>query len=292
MGPDGHTASLFPGSDALGIDDPDMLVVANRDPQANNPHARITLTLPASPGPDWWSSPWPGRPNATLSPGWWPATTCRPAGSPPARCVWLVDADAAGDTALPDRPRPVVDTRRASGKVSPMPADRGSTALDRRRSRAPGPGLALLTAELPALQAQARQVRDAAHGNRITFSPKVFIPLTMLCRDRCGYCTFAKAPARVESPYLSIDEVLAIARAGRAGRLPRGALHPRRGARGPVPGGPAMAGRPRLRLHRRLPGGRLPGGARGDRPAPPRQRRRPRRRATWPGSGRSPPARG
>ena len=61
---------------------------------------------------------------------------------------------------------------------------------------------------LAALQERASRVRSTAHGNRITFSPKVFIPLTMLCRDRCGYCTFAKAPARVESPYLSLDEVL------------------------------------------------------------------------------------
>jgi FO synthase len=49
---------------------------------------------------------------------------------------------------------------------------------------------------------------------RITYSPKVFIPLTMLCRDRCGYCTFAQAPAHVASPYLPVGEVLAIARAG------------------------------------------------------------------------------
>ncbi len=64
------------------------------------------------------------------------------------------------------------------------------------------------------LAAEARDIRRAAFGNRVTFSPKVFIPLTMLCRDRCGYCTFAKAPARLPAPYLSIDEVLAIARAG------------------------------------------------------------------------------
>src|SRR5689334_23798616 len=64
---------------------------------------------------------------------------------------------------------------------------------------------------------EAAALRDHAHGSRITFSPKVFIPLTMLCRDRCGYCTFAKPPARLDAPYLSIDEVLAIARAG-AGR--------------------------------------------------------------------------
>ncbi len=69
---------------------------------------------------------------------------------------------------------------------------------------------------LDELAARARAVRDDAHGNRITFSPKVFIPLTMLCRDRCGYCTFAKAPARLPAPYLDLDEVLAIARAGQA----------------------------------------------------------------------------
>ncbi len=72
----------------------------------------------------------------------------------------------------------------------------------------------LLELDLGELRARARAVRDAAHGNRVTFSPKVFIPLTMLCRDRCGYCTFAKAPARLPAPYLDLDEVLAVARAG------------------------------------------------------------------------------
>src|SRR5580700_2345156 len=74
----------------------------------------------------------------------------------------------------------------------------------------------LLEADIDALCAAAREVRQQAHGWRVTFSPKVFIPLTMLCRDRCGYCTFAKAPARLASPYLSRDEVLEIARAGQA----------------------------------------------------------------------------
>src|SRR5690606_16170319 len=60
----------------------------------------------------------------------------------------------------------------------------------------------------------ARAVRDAHHGTRITFSPKVFIPLTMLCRDQCGYCTFAQPPARLDAPYLTRDQVLALARAG------------------------------------------------------------------------------
>ncbi len=72
----------------------------------------------------------------------------------------------------------------------------------------------LLAATSSDLRAEARARRARAHGNRVTYSPKVFIPLTMLCRDRCGYCTFAKPPARVRSPYMSPDEVLAVARAG------------------------------------------------------------------------------
>src|SRR3954470_23273671 len=66
------------------------------------------------------------------------------------------------------------------------------------------------------LLAEARRRRDERTGTRITYSPKVFIPLTMLCRDKCGYCTFAQPPARLESPYLSTDQVLAIARRGAA----------------------------------------------------------------------------
>jgi FO synthase len=72
----------------------------------------------------------------------------------------------------------------------------------------------LASLPLDDLMAAARAVRDEHHGTRITFSPKVFIPLTMLCRDTCGYCTFAQPPARLEAPYLTPDEVLAIARQG------------------------------------------------------------------------------
>ncbi len=67
------------------------------------------------------------------------------------------------------------------------------------------------TSELMSL---ARQIRDKAFGSRVTYSPKVFIPLTMLCRDKCGYCTFAQPPARLENPYLSGEQVLAIAKQG------------------------------------------------------------------------------
>lgn len=76
----------------------------------------------------------------------------------------------------------------------------------------------MLGASTDELMKQAARLRSAATGNRITYSPKVFIPLTMLCADKCGYCTFAQPPARLESPYLEPEQVLAIARAGaRAG---------------------------------------------------------------------------
>jgi FO synthase len=61
------------------------------------------------------------------------------------------------------------------------------------------------------LLAWACAVRDATHGTRVTYSPKVFLPLTMLCRDRCGYCTFAHAPRELPAAYLELDEVLTIA---------------------------------------------------------------------------------
>ncbi|MGH9060041.1 MAG: 7,8-didemethyl-8-hydroxy-5-deazariboflavin synthase CofG, partial [Acidimicrobiales bacterium] len=72
----------------------------------------------------------------------------------------------------------------------------------------------LENAPLHELLTAARNRRDQAYGTRTTFSPKVFIPLTHLCRDRCGYCTFAQPPARVQAPFLDTEEVLAIARAG------------------------------------------------------------------------------
>ena len=60
----------------------------------------------------------------------------------------------------------------------------------------------------------ASALRDLGHGRTITYSRKVFIPLTMLCRDHCHYCTFAKPPAKLDQPFLTPDEVVAIAEAG------------------------------------------------------------------------------
>ena len=61
---------------------------------------------------------------------------------------------------------------------------------------------------------QAAELRDGAHPDLITYSRKVFIPLTQLCRDVCHYCTFAHPPRKGEKAYLTPDEVLGIARAG------------------------------------------------------------------------------
>jgi FO synthase len=71
---------------------------------------------------------------------------------------------------------------------------------------------------LDGMLAQARALREQGHGRIVSYSRKVFIPLTRLCRDSCAYCTFAKTPRQVPSPYLTPAEVLAVARAGaRAG---------------------------------------------------------------------------
>ncbi|GHO92801.1 FO synthase [Reticulibacter mediterranei] len=68
--------------------------------------------------------------------------------------------------------------------------------------------------DLSLLLETASQLRDTVHHNRISYSRKVFIPLTQLCRDVCHYCTFAHPPRRGQRAYLSPDEILAIARAG------------------------------------------------------------------------------
>jgi FO synthase len=71
----------------------------------------------------------------------------------------------------------------------------------------------LLAATTEELCAEAQRLRQ---GSRVTYSPKVFIPLTKLCRDVCHYCTFARPPHRGEAAYMSEEEVLEVARAGAA----------------------------------------------------------------------------
>ena len=66
------------------------------------------------------------------------------------------------------------------------------------------------------LAPRAAALRNAGWGSAVTYSRKVFVPLTQLCRDVCHYCTFAKTPRRLDKPYLLPDDVLRIARAGAA----------------------------------------------------------------------------
>jgi FO synthase len=90
-----------------------------------------------------------------------------------------------------------------------------NTGFAGMRAGGPAPEVESILA-LPAaeLAAEAKHRRDVTWGTRVTYSPKVFIPLTKLCRDRCGYCTFAQPPSRLESPYLDEEAVLALARDG------------------------------------------------------------------------------
>jgi FO synthase len=74
--------------------------------------------------------------------------------------------------------------------------------------------VSLLQRPLDDLLAEARALRQEGHGRLVTYSPKVFIPLTKLCRDVCHYCTFARPPRRGERAFLTADEVLEIAHAG------------------------------------------------------------------------------
>jgi len=78
--------------------------------------------------------------------------------------------------------------------------DRRYTALSRR--------------PLPDLVAEAQEMRRQGHGRIVSYSRKVFAPLTHLCRDSCGYCTFAKRPRAARATYMSIEDVLAVAAAG------------------------------------------------------------------------------
>ena len=121
------------------------------------------------------------------------------------------------DAPTPSRPAPVPEATPAAMRRALARARDGKT-LDQAEA------VVLLQARgeaLTGLLAHAARVRDAglAAAGRpgvITYSRKVFIPVTRLCRDRCAYCTFVTVPGRVDSPYLSPDQILQIARDGAA----------------------------------------------------------------------------
>ncbi|MEX0660136.1 MAG: bifunctional FO biosynthesis protein CofGH [Egibacteraceae bacterium] len=123
-----------------------------------------------------------------------------------------------GDTGTPDS---AGGTHGRPGDVDRRPSGlrRALARADAGKTRSAAEATWLLGARGPALaalMAMAARVRDGARPDRVTYSRKVFIPLTHLCRDTCGYCTFAWPPKGDLPAYLSPEQVLDIARAGQA----------------------------------------------------------------------------
>ena len=112
----------------------------------------------------------------------------------------------------------------ASDVVDPTPQQvrRALARAERGAALDPAEATVLLAArgeDLDRLTTVAARIRDrglqdAGRAGVVTFSPKVFIPVTRLCRDRCHYCTFVTVPGKLDAPYLSPDEILAIAAEG------------------------------------------------------------------------------
>lgn len=152
-------------------------------------------------------------------------------------------------------------TQQSDPASSPAPTPqqlrRALARAERGAALDPAEATVLLSArgdDLERLCAVAARVRDAglvAAGRPgvVTYSPKVFVPVTRLCRDRCHYCTFVTTPGHLEregqAPYLSPDEILDIARRGAelgcAEALFTSATGPRTGGPRPGPGSTSRA---------------------------------------------------
>ena len=101
--------------------------------------------------------------------------------------------------------------------LSPWLKPTVSALLDQGRDLSADQALELADSapeDLNGLCRTASILRDRGKGRIVTFSPKVFIPLTRLCRDFCGYCTFRQSPSEAVDLYMTPDEVLEVARAG------------------------------------------------------------------------------
>ena len=104
-----------------------------------------------------------------------------------------------------------METRLSPAVEAALEQVRAGRTLDRAA------GVALIEAgpgELPAVLAAAAALRDAGRGRSVTYSRKVFLPLTNLCRDDCGYCTFKRDPGQPGAHTMSLDEVLAVCETG------------------------------------------------------------------------------
>ncbi|MGH2738862.1 MAG: 7,8-didemethyl-8-hydroxy-5-deazariboflavin synthase CofG, partial [Actinomycetota bacterium] len=104
----------------------------------------------------------------------------------------------------------IVATKSAISRALKRARDGKSISVDETATL-----LAARGEQLIDLMSIAASLRDRIPDRDVTYSRKVFIPLTMLCRDHCHYCTFAKPPARLDKPFLTPEDVVAIAEAGR-----------------------------------------------------------------------------
>ncbi len=114
------------------------------------------------------------------------------------------------DTALNSRTGSFVSGLGLLGDVNEILDD----AMSGSRPDANSARSLALFGHVPTLVSTAAKLRDRAHGNLVSYSKKVFIPLTKLCRDVCHYCTYAKVPKKAGNPYMSVEEVLDVARRG------------------------------------------------------------------------------
>jgi FO synthase len=134
---------------------------------------------------------------------------------PPASATTFIGEQRSRLAAMPQGPGH--GAGRAAGDPASHALRRALARAERGASLSLDEAAALASARGEALErllAVAARLRDLGHGDVVTYSRKVFVPLTMLCRDHCHYCTFAKPPAKLEAPFLTPDEVVAIARAG------------------------------------------------------------------------------
>ena len=129
------------------------------------------------------------------------------------------DIDAAEDL---HRFAGMLDSSAGCGPFEQLVLELGlqSSASARGVAGTPSAGARIIDAEHLArasagdIMPQAARLRDERFGALITYSRKVFLPLTQLCRDSCHYCTFAKAPRHLRKPYMSVEEAVAVASQG------------------------------------------------------------------------------
>ena len=189
--------------------------------------------------------------------------------------------DALARGARPARARPLARRRRerarAPGAVNGFVPRFGVPSRRRSAPRA-RPGSSPWSSTTRRSRSTSTGPRTTScccsHDRLITYSPKVFIPLTKLCRDVCHYCTFAQPPAPRRAGVHARGRGARGRARRRRGRLPRGALHARGQARAPLPRGTRGARRARVRDDDRVPRAHVRARPRRDRAPPAREPRR------------------